>query len=112
MILSVTALSGAAVPGEAAAPATTRGGRMADQVTAEEADLVELNLARREHWVAQLERHAAGRPDQPAIRFLGETTTWRQFADRVGRLAGAFARRGVGPGDRVAVMTGNRPEFV
>jgi fatty-acyl-CoA synthase len=62
---------------------------MADQVTAEETGLIELNLARREHWVAQLERLAAARPERPAIRFLGATTTWRQLADRVGRLAGA-----------------------
>ena len=85
---------------------------MAEQVTAEDAGLAELNFSRREHWVAQLERHAAARPASPAIRFGGVTTTWRQFGDRVGRLAGAFARRGVGPGDRVAVMTGNCPEFM
>ncbi len=85
---------------------------MADQVLAENAGLTELNLARREHWVAQVERHAAARPDQPALRFRGATTTWRQFADRIGRLAGAFARRGVRQGDRVAVMTGNCPEFL
>jgi len=44
---------------------------MADQVLAEDAGLAELNLARREHWVAQIERHAAARPDQPALRFRG-----------------------------------------
>ena len=85
---------------------------MADQVLAEDAGLAELNLARREHWVAQIERHAAARPDQPALRFRGATTTWRQLADRIGRLAGALARRGVRQGDRVAVMTGNCPEFL
>jgi fatty-acyl-CoA synthase len=85
---------------------------MAHQELAEDASLAELNLARREHWVAQVERHAAARPDQPAIRFRGVTTTWRQFADRIGRLAGTFARRGVGQGDRVAIMTGNCPEFL
>ncbi|HXT93628.1 MAG TPA: long-chain-fatty-acid--CoA ligase [Trebonia sp.] len=85
---------------------------MADQALAEDADLAELRLARREHWVAQLERHAAARHGQPAFRFRGTTRTWRQFADRVGRLAGAFASRGVRHGDRVAVMTGNCPEFL
>ena len=44
---------------------------MADQEQAEDAELAGLNLARREHWVAQLERHAAARPGQPAIRFPG-----------------------------------------
>jgi fatty-acyl-CoA synthase len=76
------------------------------------AELAELDLARREHWVAQLDRHAAARAGQPAIRYQGTTLTWRDFADRVRRLADALARRGVGRGDRVAVMSGNRPEFL
>jgi fatty-acyl-CoA synthase len=75
-------------------------------------ELAELDLARREHWVAQLDRHAAARGGQPAIRFNGTTLTWRDFGDRVRRLADALARRGVGRGDRVAVLSGNRPEFL
>jgi len=85
---------------------------MADKALAEDAELAELNYARREHWVAQVDRHAAGRGDQAALRFQGATITWRQFADRIRRLADAFARRGVRAGERVAVMTGNCPEFL
>ncbi|HEU5265263.1 MAG TPA: fatty-acid--CoA ligase FadD5, partial [Jatrophihabitans sp.] len=68
--------------------------------------------ARRNHWNAHLERHAFANPDRPALRFAGQTTTWRELHDRVGSLADAMARRGVTFGDRVAVLMTNRPEFV
>ncbi|MDR6868359.1 fatty-acyl-CoA synthase [Microbacterium resistens] len=74
--------------------------------------LAQLEASRRGHWMAQLDRHAQARPDQAALRFAGETTTWAQLRDRVGRLAGVLARRGVARGDRVAIATGNRPEFL
>src|SRR5690242_20552465 len=64
------------------------------------------------HWVAHLARHAYRDPDGVAIRFEGRSITWRGLHERVGALAGAFARRGVAPGDRVAILTTNRPEFV
>jgi fatty-acyl-CoA synthase len=67
---------------------------------------------RRNHWVTHLERHASQTPDRPALRFRGATTTWRELRDRVAVLAGALARRGVGAGDRVAVLMSNRLEFL
>ncbi|GAA4994914.1 fatty-acid--CoA ligase FadD5 [Yinghuangia aomiensis] len=67
---------------------------------------------RRNHWVNHLERHAFQTPDRPALRFRGTTTTWSGLRNRVAALADAFARRGVAPGDRVAVLMHNRPEFV
>ncbi len=67
---------------------------------------------RRNHWGTHLERHAFQVPEAPALRFRGETTTWRELRDRVASLAGALARRGVGPGDRVAVLMWNRPQFL
>ena len=67
---------------------------------------------RRNHSGTHLERHSLQIPDRPALRFRGATTTWRQLRDRVAALAGALARRGVGPGDRVAVLMSNRPEFI
>ena len=70
------------------------------------------DASRRSHWVNHLERHAHGRPDAAALRFEGATTTWRQLHDRVERLAAALAARGVGSGDRVAVLMGNRPEYL
>jgi len=68
--------------------------------------------SRRAHWNNHLERHAHARPDSVAFRFQGETTTWRELRDRVERLAAALAERGVGSGDRVALLMGNRPEFM
>ncbi len=38
--------------------------------------------------------------------------TYRDLHDQSGRLAGALAARGIAAGDRVALLVGNRPEFV
>jgi long-chain acyl-CoA synthetase len=56
---------------------------------------------------------AAKYPDEIALRALGssETITWRQYRDRVQAIAGGLAKLGVGPGDTVALMLTNRPEF-
>lgn len=52
-----------------------------------------------------------GRPEAEAIVFDGEVTTWRDLSEGMERGARALAAAGVGPGDRVAVMLGNRPDF-
>ena len=70
------------------------------------------SAARRSHWNNHLHRHARSHPDQAVFRFRGGTTTWGELRDRVERLAAALADRGVGFGDRVAVLMGNRPEFM
>ena len=56
---------------------------------------------------------AAARPDAVALRTIrdGISITWGQYAERVRRLAGAFAALGVGRGDTVGFMLTNRPEF-
>src|SRR3954454_11180615 len=64
------------------------------------------------HWVDALARHAYRDPDGVALRFEGRSTTWKQLHERVGALAGAFVRRGIRRGDRVAILMTNRPEFV
>lgn len=69
-------------------------------------------LARRQNWVNQLERHALMQPGATALRFLGKTVTWGELRRRVGALADALSRRGVGFGDRVMVLMLNRTEFV
>ena len=69
-------------------------------------------LARRQNWVNQLERHALMQPNTAALRFLGNTVTWEELHRRVGALADALSRRGVGFGDRVMILMLNRPEFV
>ncbi len=66
----------------------------------------------RNHWMSQVAGHAAMRPDATALRYLGKNTTWRQLHERSLAFAGALARRGVVAGDRVLLLTLNRPEFV
>jgi fatty-acyl-CoA synthase len=62
--------------------------------------------------MAQAATHAMMRPDKPALRHLGQTTTWAQLSQRSLRLAAALAARGVAEGDRVAMLTLNHPWFV
>ena len=69
-------------------------------------------LARRQNWTTQLARHALMQPGRPALRFLGQTTTWAELDRRVTALADALVRRGVGAGDRVMILMLNRVEFV
>ncbi|MGW4386486.1 long-chain-fatty-acid--CoA ligase [Streptomyces sp. NPDC004685] len=66
----------------------------------------------RHHWMSQTATHAVMRPDKPALRYLGRTTTWAQLSRRSLQLAAALADRGVAAGDRVAMLTLNHPWFV
>ncbi|UJW30341.1 long-chain-fatty-acid--CoA ligase [Saccharothrix sp. AJ9571] len=66
----------------------------------------------RHHWMAHTATHAMMRPDKPALRYLGDTTTWAQLSRRSLRLAAALAGRGVTEGERVALLTLNHPWFV
>jgi long-chain acyl-CoA synthetase len=52
-------------------------------------------------------------PDRVAVRTKDDevSLTWTQLRDRVDALAGGLAGLGVRPGDTVALMLGNRPEF-
>jgi long-subunit acyl-CoA synthetase (AMP-forming) len=56
---------------------------------------------------------AALDPDRVAIRTVGDAQriTWREYADRVRKIAAGLAARGVGHGDTVALMLTNRPEY-
>ncbi|WP_067720676.1 AMP-dependent synthetase/ligase [Nocardia yamanashiensis] len=56
---------------------------------------------------------AARDPDAIALRDAGGgiTVTWREYARRVRAIAAGLAGLGVGPGDTVAIMLTNRPEF-
>ncbi|WP_267128320.1 AMP-binding protein [Baekduia soli] len=55
----------------------------------------------------------ARHPDRPALRCAGGggEHTWAQYGARVQRVAGGLAALGVGPGDTVALLLRNRPEF-
>lgn len=68
--------------------------------------------SRRNHWMNQIALHATTQPDAPALRFLGATTSWGELHWRVGRLADALARRGVGAGDRVMILMLNNTEYI
>ena len=67
--------------------------------------IAELHAARRNNWNTWVATHAEMQPDAEALRFLGQTTTWSQLRDRSNRFADALARRGVGRGDRVMLIT-------
>ncbi|MGW4061953.1 ATP-dependent acyl-CoA ligase [Amycolatopsis sp. NPDC004747] len=64
--------------------------------------------------LAQLVTRAAALwPDRTAWVFdhLGRTFTFAEVDRESSRIAAALAERGIGPGDRVAVMLRNQPEF-
>jgi acyl-CoA synthetase (AMP-forming)/AMP-acid ligase II len=54
---------------------------------------------------------AARIPDSVALRFEGESWTYAQLDDKVRRLARGLAAHAA-PGDRVAMLTENNPEYV
>lgn len=66
-----------------------------------------MNLAA---WV---ERHGRLRPDAPALAD-GERlhADWRTFAERTAGAAGGLLELGLRPGDRVAILMRNRPEYL
>src|SRR3954454_16316605 len=55
----------------------------------------------------QLARWARRAPDAPALRFDGTGRSYAELDERVTRLARALADRGIGVGDRVAVLALN-----
>ncbi|MBL8664161.1 MAG: acyl--CoA ligase, partial [Candidatus Odyssella sp.] len=60
-------------------------------------------------WLA---RHAAERPDAPAVVHGARVLSWAQLADKVARLAHALHGAGVARGEVVAVQLPNVPEFL
>jgi fatty-acyl-CoA synthase len=59
-----------------------------------------------------LERAAEIYPEKPAVIYGDRTYSYREFGERVRRLASVLAARGVGRGDTVAVMAPNVPELL
>jgi long-chain acyl-CoA synthetase len=55
--------------------------------------------------------YAANSPDKTALVQGERRFTWREANERINRLANALHRRGVGPGESVAVMLHNRIEW-
>src|SRR5579884_3806016 len=61
--------------------------------------------------------HSLGRavryyPEQMAVVADGRRSTFRELYDRVGRIAAALKRHGFGPGDRLAILLPNEPEYI
>ena len=60
-----------------------------------------------------IERNAAFTPDRPAIIFEGEILSYADFGARIEQTARALkAELGVGRGDRVAILSLNRPDYL
>ena len=60
-----------------------------------------------------IERNAAFAPEKPAIRFEGETLSYGAFAHRIEQTARALkSELGVNRGDRVAILSLNRPDYL
>lgn len=60
-----------------------------------------------------IERNAAFTPDKTAIRFHDEALTYAAFACRIQHCASALqSELGVRPGDRVAILSLNRPDYL
>ena len=59
-----------------------------------------------------LERSAFVYPDKPAVIYNETIYTYREFRDRVNRLAGALKNAGVGRGERVAFIVPNLPALL
>jgi fatty-acyl-CoA synthase len=60
-----------------------------------------------------IERNAAHTPDKAAIRFEGESLGYAAFHARIEQTARALrAEFGVGHGDRVAILSLNRPDYL
>ena len=51
------------------------------------------------------------RPDDVALRFGDRSLTWRQLDERTDALAAGLAALGLGRGDRLGLLLGNRVEF-
>lgn len=68
--------------------------------------------SRRNHWNNQIRRHAFMTPDNPALKFMGKVTTWRELDERSRAFAAALSRRGVQFGDRILLLLLNRSEYV
>ncbi|MEM7226991.1 MAG: acyl-CoA synthetase [Pseudomonadota bacterium] len=91
---------------------------MADQDRARESNIFERDLAPNAANIEPLtplsflKRSAAVFPDKTAVIHGERTFTYRSLYERCRRLASALAKRGIGPGDGVAIMAPNVPAML
>ncbi len=64
------------------------------------------------NWFGVLAHHVERSPDRAMTVFEGETTTYGEMATRAMALAAGLHERGVGPGQVVALLSYNCPEFL
>lgn len=70
-------------------------------------------MSHQQGFVEQLIRQRAGaHPEEPWLFFRDETYTWGGVLEACRRVANGFLELGVRPGERIALMMGNRPEFL
>jgi carnitine-CoA ligase len=70
-------------------------------------------MARAQSAIEQLIRkRAAEQPRDVWLKFKDSTFSWTDVLSHVQRAANGLVEAGVRPGDRVAIMMGNRPEFL
>ncbi|HEY4558642.1 MAG TPA: AMP-binding protein, partial [Enteractinococcus sp.] len=71
-----------------------------------------LQLSQAPSVPARIDGHAHEAPHATAISFNGQDMDWEAFAELVRYCAKSLKERGVGQGDRVALLLTNRPEFL
>ncbi len=70
-------------------------------------------MTRTPSFVEQLIRQRAGdHPDHTWLKWKDTTVTWGEVLSNIRRVANGLLELGVRPGERVAIMAANRPEFL
>lgn len=70
-------------------------------------------MARTQGAIEQVIRQrAAEHPDETWLKWKDETVPWRDVLGNIQRVANGLLELGVRPGERVAILMGNRPEFL
>lgn len=64
------------------------------------------------NFITDFERHVKEKPSQTALIYEDEEFSYGRLGDLINRFSNGLKRLGVVPGDRVALMMNNRPEFV
>jgi long-chain acyl-CoA synthetase len=63
-------------------------------------------------YIHSMGRAARYYPERPALRVGEELINFRELHGRIKSLAAALTRRGFGPGDRLALLLPNGPEYI
>jgi long-chain acyl-CoA synthetase len=61
------------------------------------------------HYIA---RHARETPSKIAVKCDGQQRTWAEFDKRLNKIARSFATKGLGRGDKIAILAANSIEYL